>query len=335
MIHIVRLVTVHPVFVHFTIGALPIVVLSYAMAAWLGSENWSFTADVAAGVTALLTLLTMAFGLVSNAYVGWPGGLGFWRYLHMGLGVATTLLILLLAGTRLALRQRGQVVAGSGALGLAILVAIMAGAAGWVGGEILTYTAGMAVQAAGQGALSPVPGGTHEPVDLIDSMGEARGDWGAISSDLARMLVRRPTDSDYADIARRAARLQQIAAWITANGIKSLPRPNALVIEHEHEHGEDPPPGPGPEDQSSTQTAIRLVQKHAGPEIRPGSAQAASTPKTRAQHLVKMADILQQRSRALQDAARRKDIVEVARVAGAISEECADCHQDLRWHARD
>ncbi|GEM_PF-2631548 len=329
MIHLVRLVTIHPLFVHFTIGAMPILLLTYAMAAWLRSEPWTFAADVTAGVSAMLTLFTLAFGLVSNAYVGWPGGLGFWRHLHMSLGVATTFLIVVLAVSRLAMRQRGQLVAGYAAFGLAVLVAIAAGAAGWVGGEILTYTAGMAVEGAGEGSLSPLPAGTHQPTDLMDAMGQARADWGAATSDLARMVVQHPTDANFADIARRAARLQQAAAWIAANGARTLPRPDALVGE-QGKPAATSPPSPGAPAQSFDRPAIRPVRE--GAQSAP-DADESGTAQTRARRLQKMAKILQQRARALRDAAERKDIVEVARQTGAISEECAECHKDLRWRS--
>jgi uncharacterized membrane protein len=340
MISVIRLITIHPVFVHFTIGALPIMVLAYGLAAVLGSEQWSFAADVAAGVTAVLTVLTLVFGLVSNAYVGWPGGLDFWRWLHLGLGAGTTFLMLLLAGTRIMMRRRGRVVAGFGAFGAAILTSFVAGAAGWVGGEVLTYTAGMAVQAAGQGALSPVPSEERNPADLADAMGQLRGDWGAAISELSRMLVRHPTDSDFAGIARRAASLQRVAAWMAVNGSKTLPRPNAMVREedHEHEHGHqpdgEPPPGPGAASQPSSPPATLLVHNHE--EAGAGSEhEEHGGPHSRAEHLAEMSRILQQRAHTLQEAAERKDIVDVARAAGSVSEECADCHQELRWRAHD
>jgi hypothetical protein len=340
MIHIIRLVTVHPVFVHFTIGALPIMVLAYGLAAVLGSEQWSFAADVAAGVTAVLTVLTLVFGLISNAYVGWPGGLNFWRWLHLGLGAGTTFLMLLLAGTRVVMRRRGRIVAGFGAFAAAILTSIVAGATGWVGGEVLTYTAGMAVQAAGLGALSPIPNEARQPDDLMDAMGQLRGDWGASLSQLSRMLVRHPTDADYADIARRAARLQQIAAWMAVNGSKTLPRPDAIVPEegHDHEHGHapEPPPNQGAASRSSSSPAILLVHEHEGAEAGASSEhEEHGGPHTRAEHLAEMSKILQHRAHNLQEAAQRKDIVDVARAAGSVSEECADCHQELRWHTHD
>ena len=106
MLEFARLVTVHPALVHFTIGALPIVIVAYAMAAVRRSPAWTFVGDVALTSTAALTLFTFAFGLVSNAMVRWPGGLDTWRWLHLAFGALSTLLLAGLAGFRLFQRRR-------------------------------------------------------------------------------------------------------------------------------------------------------------------------------------------------------------------------------------
>jgi hypothetical protein len=62
MFKIIRLVTVHPFLVHFTIGIVPVMVLAYAAAVWLKSERWSFTGDAATVVCAGISLLTTSFG---------------------------------------------------------------------------------------------------------------------------------------------------------------------------------------------------------------------------------------------------------------------------------
>jgi uncharacterized membrane protein len=47
VINVIRLVTVHPFLVHFSIGILPVMVLGYAAAVWFKSERWSFVGDAA------------------------------------------------------------------------------------------------------------------------------------------------------------------------------------------------------------------------------------------------------------------------------------------------
>jgi len=106
VINVIRLVTVHPFLVHFTIGILPVMVLGYAAAVWLKSERWSFVGDAAAAACAGITLLTMSFGLISNFYLRWPGGLWLWHYLHMGLGIGSTLALVIFATIRLMTRRR-------------------------------------------------------------------------------------------------------------------------------------------------------------------------------------------------------------------------------------
>src|SRR5690242_2598041 len=92
MLHAVRVVTVHPALVHFTIGALPIFALAYLVAAARKSERYSLVGDVALVIGASLTVAAAAFGLAAFLLVGWPGGFERWRWLHLGLGVAVTVL---------------------------------------------------------------------------------------------------------------------------------------------------------------------------------------------------------------------------------------------------
>jgi cytochrome c556 len=119
------------------------------------------------------------------------------------------------------------------------------------------------------------------------------------------------------------------------NGGKTLDNPNGLVPEHEHPAGGAPPPGPGDVSRTRQAPAIVMVHSHEGAETGEEHGEEHGGAHTRAQHLVEMSKILQQRARNLQAAAQRKDIVEVSRAAGAVSEECADCHQELRWHTHD
>src|SRR5438067_373935 len=105
MIQLVRLVTVHPALVHFTLGAIPLLVIAYAVAAWRRSPGWTLVGDAALGVTAALTLVTATFGLVSNAVLFWPGGIGRWRGIHVGFGLASTVLLAGFALWRLTRRR--------------------------------------------------------------------------------------------------------------------------------------------------------------------------------------------------------------------------------------
>jgi uncharacterized membrane protein len=220
MLHVVRLATIHPLLAHFTIGGLPLVVVAYALAVWRRSPAWTLVGDAALATTAALTLGTGIFGLVSNAVVPWPGGLERWRELHLVLGLATTLLLAALAGLRLGLR-RPDAPAPPGVLVAALVVAAVAGGAGWIGGEVLVYHAGMAVRAAGEGALAPpVRDDAARPRDFLAAMREARAAWGSIHARLAWMLVQHPRAEDFARIIVDARRLQAVAAVMADEGAK-------------------------------------------------------------------------------------------------------------------
>ena len=211
MFPIMRLATVHPLLAHFTLGGLPLIVVAYAMAAWRRSPSWTLIGDAALGLTAALTLATGIFGLVSNAVVPWPGGIERWRWLHLGGGVATTLLLLLFALVRLVRGQRERAT-GAATLAVALAVCGVAGATGWIGGEVLVFHAGMAVRAAGDGALAPsLSAATPHPRDFLDAMRGARAAWGGVQTRLAFMLVQRPSDDDFARVGIEAQRLQLFA----------------------------------------------------------------------------------------------------------------------------
>src|SRR5579883_555912 len=94
---VLRLVTVHPSLVHFTIGALPLLLLAYAVAAWRRSERWTFVGDVTLFVTAVLTLLVAAFGLVASFVMAWPADVGTWRWIHLAVGAGVTAALLVFA----------------------------------------------------------------------------------------------------------------------------------------------------------------------------------------------------------------------------------------------
>lgn len=213
-----RLETVHAALAHFTLGGLPLVVIAYAMAARRRSVAWTFAGDAALVLTAALTLATGAFGLVSDAVVPWPGGLEGWRALHLGLGVATTALLAVLAAWRLARRRRRAPVR-VGTLAAALVVGGVAGATGLIGGEVLVFHAGMAVRAAGDGALAPPVGGPAAPPgEFLPAMREARAAWAGIQARLAWMLVQQPRDADFAAVEDYARRLQAAAAAMAEAG---------------------------------------------------------------------------------------------------------------------
>jgi uncharacterized membrane protein len=220
----IRWTTVHPFLVHLTLGVLPVVLVAYAVAWARRSERWSFAGDVALWIGAASAVVTLAFGLVSNALVPWPGGIELWRWLHLGFGVAATLLLLTLAAVRLRAQGRG-VVAGPRTLLAAAAVAIVVGATGWIGGEVLVFHSGMAVAAAGQGALAPaITLGGGAPPDFEDAMGAVRGAWAEATTQYDLMLVTRPTDAGYARIAAAARRLGELAAWVEKDGPAALAR---------------------------------------------------------------------------------------------------------------
>lgn len=219
-LEVARLETLHPVLVHVTLGTLPFVVLAYGVAAWRDSERWSFAADAALVYTAGLTLLTSALGLVSNAWVPWPGGLGLWRYMHLGLGIASAVLLLTLALFRLQRRRRVPKT-GGGVFVAAVVVAVVTGFTGWMGGEVLVYHGGIAVKAAGEGALAPTVSQDREPPeDLLGAMHELRGAWASAMTGLASMVVERPSDELFGRIESAAVRLRETSTWVVEEGAR-------------------------------------------------------------------------------------------------------------------
>ena len=298
MINVIRLVTVHPFLVHFTIGILPVMVLGYAAAVWLKSERWSFVGDAAAAACAGITLLTMSFGLISNFYLRWPGGLWFWHYLHMGLGIGSTLALVIFATIRLMTRRRVGSLTGTGALIASIFVSILIAATGWIGGEILVCTSGMAVQAAGNGAFAPIGmSGTGTPVDFPDAMGRTRAAWASITTQVAEMIVQHPSDEAFSAVAKDAQRLEQVANWISTEGPKHAP-------------GADKPMN------SSSD---------------PGQSQTDGASMTRGQLITFMGAQLEDDAQTMAQQARQKDLEQLAKEVGRTSALCVSCHEELRW----
>ncbi len=217
-----RWVTVHPMLVHFTIGTLPIMVLAYAMAKAKGSERWTFAGDAVLAVTALATLATVGFGLVSFLSIDWPGGLSTWKWLHLGLGVGAGALLLGFAAFRIRARRQ-QAPSGAGTLAAAVLVALLLVANGWVGGEVLVYRSGIAVRAAGNGALAPSTTASDEgdPSDLMDAMGRLRGRWAAIQAEVATMVVQAPSKARFDRVVGEARAMAETALWLEELGDQS------------------------------------------------------------------------------------------------------------------
>ncbi|MDB4964926.1 MAG: hypothetical protein JWN44_615 [Myxococcales bacterium] len=229
MFHVLRLATVHPALAHFTIGGLPLIVIAYAVAVWRRSTAWTLVGDAALCVTAALTVATGTFGLVSNAVVPWPGGLESWRLVHLAGGVATTLSLAAFAAARLIVR-RPEVAASRAALALAMAVAGVAGFTGWVGGEVLVFHAGMAVRAAGDGALAPPVGdSTKRPADFLDAMRQVRASWASINARLASMLVQHPRDEDFARIERDARRMVELTKVMADDGARAKAHADVLA----------------------------------------------------------------------------------------------------------
>ena len=220
MFHVVRLATIHPALTHFTIGGLPLIVIAYAIAVWRRSPAWTLVGDAALVLTAALTLGTGIFGLVSNAVVPWPGGIESWRWIHLGFGITTTTLLAALAVLRLVFRRADTPISPP-LLGCVVVVAGIAVFTGWVGGEVLVYHSGMAVRAAGDGALAPpVFDSTKRPKDFLAAMRQVRAAWGAINTRLAWMLVQHPRDEDFARIEHDARRMEELTKVMADEGAK-------------------------------------------------------------------------------------------------------------------
>jgi uncharacterized membrane protein len=206
-----RLVTVHPALVHVPLGGVVFVAFMYAMGKVRGSDRWTFAGDATLWLTTAWTLATATFGVISNFVLDWPGGLGGWRWLHAGLGLATTLLLLALSWSRM--RHDAPQVAGKVLVGGSVLTMVVALFTGWVGGEVLVFHGGIAVQAAGQGALAP-PTGITAPRDLDGAMSRLRSHWAAAQVEAASMIVEHPSSEAFASIGLHADRLGYLARWL-------------------------------------------------------------------------------------------------------------------------
>jgi len=209
--------------VHVTLGVVPVFVAAYAVAVARRSARWSFAGDVAVWVGGAITILTVASGLVSNALVDWPGGsVETWRWLHLGLAALSAALLVALGWARLRAVRHGAL-ASRRTLAGALVLAVLLGATGWIGGEVLVFHSGIAVTAAGDGAYAPPTSRSlAPPKNLHDAMGRLRASWGEAETTFARMLVHRPSANGYARIAAAAQELSIAAAWLEEAGSKAM-----------------------------------------------------------------------------------------------------------------
>ncbi len=310
----IRLVTVHPLFTHFTLGAMPLLVVAYAAAALLRSERWAFAADVILVVTALLTVVTVAFGLVSNWVLDWPGGIGAWRWVHLGAGAASGAFLLALAAVRVRARRVRPDASGA-TFAAAATIAVLVGFTSWVGGELLVYRAGMGVRAAADGALAPPLGGAGAaPRDFMDAMGLLRSSWSVVHTEVATMIVDGPSDERFHTVAAAAARMRALATWVGEH-----------AEEHHHpgDHdGGDHPHHTGDDDAGEHHHA----EEHATSGTRGGD----ETADTDARHL---ATVLGRQVDGLEAAATGQDLSGLLRRVGEIDATCAACHEAHRWNA--
>ncbi|HEY1956989.1 MAG TPA: DUF2231 domain-containing protein [Polyangiaceae bacterium] len=218
-----RLTTIHPMLVHFTIGALPVLVVAYLVAAVRRDDRWTFVGDVATVTTALITIVTFLFGLVSNFALDWPGGLATWRWGHLALGAFSTVLLCAFAAFRLVRRKHLHSIAGFETVGTSAFIALCIFATGWIGGEVLVYRSGMAVAAAGNGALAPpTSNAAPNPHDVGGAMHDVRSSWAEADATMASMIVTEPDDASFAQVADDAARIETVAQWMQGEGTKHV-----------------------------------------------------------------------------------------------------------------
>lgn len=294
-----RLVTVHPILVHLTIGLVPLVVAGYVAARVLKSERWSFVADVALYACAAVTVATAAFGLISYFALDWPGGLEVWKGLHLAFGSATALMLVVLVGYRLGSRKQHPLGSWQTIVASSV-IAVFVAFTGWVGGEVLVYRAGMAVAASGDGALAPpITASAGMPGDLAGAMHVLRGSWARVQVRAARMVVERPDPAGFEAIARDAQRISMVGGWLAEHA------------EHEHEGSDGQPAAALPR-----RAPVALAQL--------GGSTHDEDMADDARQLITAAD-------GLSAAARAGDLAAVTEASGRVASVCAECHAEHRW----
>jgi uncharacterized membrane protein len=299
MLEVLRINTVHPALVHVTIGGVVLATVAYVGAAWRRSERLSHAGDVTLVLTAVATLVAAAFGVVAYAVANWPGDLETWSSLHLAFGIATTVLTGAFAGVRLA---RRRLPTGAPAAVTAIILLLVTTFTGWIGGEVLAYHGGIAVRAAGEGALSPPltsrpgPGGS-----LAETMDAVRAVWANAVTTHATMVVRRPSDASFAKLGESGRTLGTLASWVESQGALSLPGAQQPLPSH-----------------------------HGGGH--PGAAEMQhGMMETRGDHLAEMARDFGEHAAALAAASDAHDLESAAGALGLITSDCSGCHEELRW----
>jgi len=222
-----------------TVGAVPLLVGAYVLAWKLRSPRWTFVGDATLVLTAGISLFTFAFGMVSNFAQPWPAGLGTWRALHLAFGAASSALLVAFAVARVASRRVQRVTcvtcvtSGGRSAACALATAMCIGWTGWIGGEVLTYHAGLAVAGAAGGALAPELGRSPpRPTDLRGAMGDLRFAWASIDTQLAAMVVNKPSDGAYAAVEGYARHLGQVASWMGTGAAVRDPADEAQIRSH-------------------------------------------------------------------------------------------------------
>ncbi|MBI3181075.1 MAG: hypothetical protein HYZ28_02915 [Myxococcales bacterium] len=300
MLELLRWTTLHPALVHLPLGILPLAALAYAMAVVRRSERWTFAADMALFIGAGGTVLAAGFGLVAYLVLDWPSGWAPWPVIHLALGASSTAAVVSAAVFR-GLTRRRRMVASRGLAAISFLLVLAAAGTGWVGGEVLVFHGGAAVRAAGDGLLAPpVTWPEGPPSSVADAMGRLRSTWAANNGALTRVLVDRPTEPRFREVAENARLIQQLARWLMREGPELTGVGGAGFDDEEEEVGAE--------------------------RRRHGRGATAR------EHLRQMAGDLLARARSLEDAALHQDVLEVMHRQGELTAACAGCHQHLRWN---
>ncbi len=217
-----RWITIHPALVHFPLGILPLAAFAYVMAALRASRPWSFAGDVALITGTIGITLAGIFGIVAWLMVDWPGGLDPWRWVHLGAGVGSVALALVAMIARLVKMRSRPTVGGGWAVGTTVIAGLVL-FTGWVGGEVLVFHGGMAVKAAGNGALAPETERTPGPPrDLEQAMHRIRGAWGSATATMASAIVDHPRPEDFTTVAHDARKMQDVGQWIVQHGAEGM-----------------------------------------------------------------------------------------------------------------
>jgi hypothetical protein len=141
-------------------------------------------------------------------------------------------------------------------------------------------------------------------------MDRLRASWASAESTTSAMIVGEPRDRDFAAIEKDAQRMSELARFIAKTGPQSMPNANQPSEHHE---------------ETAAHEALEAHEEHQPHE--------AHGPMTVGAHLSLMARELESRTAALEEAARARDVVKTTRLVGEIQSACADCHDELRWHA--